>query len=55
MIGTPWRIAGNHEERLTDRAALFESAGYTPIRWFYDMFRPLDADAPPTRTSLAWK
>jgi mycothiol synthase len=47
MIGTPWRIAGNHEKRLIDRAALFESASYTAIRWFHDMFRPLDADAPP--------
>ena len=47
MIGTPWRISVNHEDRLTDRAALFESAGYTAIRWFHEMVRPLDADAPP--------
>jgi ribosomal protein S18 acetylase RimI-like enzyme len=47
MIGTPWRIAVTHEERLTDRAALLQSAGYNAIRWAYDMFRPLGADAPP--------
>jgi ribosomal protein S18 acetylase RimI-like enzyme len=48
MIGTPWRIAVSHEERLTDRAALYESAGYVAIRWFHDMFRPLGAGAPPS-------
>jgi mycothiol synthase len=43
----PWRIAVNHEERHADRAALCKAAGYTAIRWFHDMFRPLGDDAPP--------
>lgn len=37
----PWRIAVSHQERLTDRNALCEAAGYTAIRWFHDMVRPL--------------
>jgi mycothiol synthase len=47
MIGTPWRIAGNHAERHADRDALYASAGYTAVRWFHDMFRPFGADGPP--------
>jgi mycothiol synthase len=47
MVGTPWRIGAHCAERLTDHAALYESAGYTAVRWFYDMTRPLGGDAPP--------
>jgi mycothiol synthase len=47
MAGTPWRIAAHCAERLTDHAALYKSAGYTAVRWFYDMIRPLGPDAPP--------
>ena len=43
----PWRIVASHEERLTDRNALFDAAGYVAIRWFHDMVRPLGGDAPP--------
>jgi mycothiol synthase len=43
----PWRIVGGHEERLTDRNALFAAAGYVAIRWFHDMVRPLGAGAAP--------
>lgn len=30
------------EERLADRRALFEKHGFTPIRWYIEMRRPLD-------------
>ena len=47
LAGVAWRIAVNFEERLPDRAAPCAAAGYTPIRWFHDMSRPLDSSAPP--------
>jgi ribosomal protein S18 acetylase RimI-like enzyme len=43
----PWRIGVHHEERLVDRNALCESAGYTSIRWFHNMVRPLNDPALP--------
>jgi ribosomal protein S18 acetylase RimI-like enzyme len=43
----PWRIVASHDERLTDRNALFSAAGYAAIRWFHDMVRPLGDGAAP--------
>ena len=43
----PWMIMVNHEEKLVDRRALFQSAGYTEIRWFHSMVRPLQDSALP--------
>lgn len=37
----PWRIAVSHLEKMADRSRLCEAAGFTAIRWFYDMVRPL--------------
>jgi len=45
--GLPWRIAVSHEEKLADRSAMCEAAGYSPIRWFHEMFRPLRGDDSP--------
>ena len=47
LAGVAWRIAVNVEEQLPDRAALYAAVGYTPIRWFHDMSRPLGSSAPP--------
>ena len=47
IAGVPWRIMVNHEEKLVDRSALCQSAGYTAIRWFHSMVRPLREPAPP--------
>lgn len=47
LAGVAWRIAVNVEEQLPDRAALYAAVGYTPIRWFHDMSRPLGSPAPP--------
>jgi mycothiol synthase len=46
LTGVPWRISVHVEQRL-DRPALYRSAGYSPIRWFHDMSRPLGDSAPP--------
>ncbi len=44
----PWRLAVSHLEKLADRSRLCEAAGFTAIRWFYDMVRPLSGpEAPP--------
>ena len=43
----PWRIMVNHEEKLVDRSALCQSAGFTAIRWFHTMVRPLRDTALP--------
>jgi mycothiol synthase len=47
MVGTPWRIAAHCAEHLAGYTALYSSAGYTLVRWFYTMIRPLGADATP--------
>jgi ribosomal protein S18 acetylase RimI-like enzyme len=44
---SPWRIAVSHDDRHPELGRLYEAAGYSPIRWFHDMMRPLGADAPP--------
>lgn len=43
----PWRIGVFHEEKLVDRNALCEAAGYTAIRWFHNMVRAFQDPAPP--------
>ncbi len=43
----PWRIMIYHRETLDDRTALCRAAGYTAVRWFHEMLRPLGTDAPP--------
>jgi mycothiol synthase len=45
-VGLPWRIAVFDEEGQADRSALCNAAGYTAIRWFHDMTRPLGEAAP---------
>ena len=47
LSAVAWRIAVSFEERLADRAAACASTGYTAIRWFHDMSRPLGTEAPP--------
>jgi mycothiol synthase len=39
--GVPWRIVVDHQQKLIDRSALCKAAGYTSIRWFNEMLRPL--------------
>ena len=42
----PARILMYAEERLEDRRRLALAAGFTPVRWYVDMTRPLDAAHP---------
>ena len=59
-VPVPWRIAVSHLEKLADRSRLCEAAGFTAIRWFYDMVRPLSgpeaAPVPelPVPTGWSW-
>jgi ribosomal protein S18 acetylase RimI-like enzyme len=47
-VPIPWRIVVMHLERLKDRSRMCEAAGFSAIRWFHDMVRPLTApDADP--------
>jgi mycothiol synthase len=43
----PWHILVTHEDKHPELGRLYEAAGYSEIRWFHDMVRPLGGQAPP--------
>jgi ribosomal protein S18 acetylase RimI-like enzyme len=45
--GTPWHILVTQEDKRPELGRFYEAAGYSEIRWFHDMVRPLGGEAPP--------
>jgi mycothiol synthase len=42
----PGRVLVHADEHLADQRALLEAAGFTLVRWFLEMTRPLDGEVP---------